>query len=920
MGYKLALDFGMTNSVVAQWDEDSAQGRTLEVKPLSVSTSGGSFLIPTLLYVQDGRTGEFVMGQSVRDQELHHRPDNRLFRNFKRTIKTEAVFDARIIDGVPWTDGQAGKTFLRHLLASLPYHAEDIDQLVITAPVAAFDEYTAWLNRVLENIPVEKIRIVDESTAAALGYAVTKPGAIVLVIDFGGGTLDLSLVRLPEYREKLGSTLSAKINSPVSANAQVIAKAGISLGGSDIDQWLLQEVLRRTNLSRASLGPGYSSLLSACERAKIDLSTTYETSLHLVHDVGQQTSIVITRADFELLLHQNGLFMVLRRVLEKVMGLAAQKGVYREDIQHILLVGGTSLIPSIQQTLDGYFRDITQRQRKAIMQMPDWPATTWKIDNTSIRVDKPFTAVVEGALRIAAGFHLNDQLAHGYGLRYLDSTGTHRFDEIIPMSSTYPSRTSVNIVLGASHPGQKFIEFLIGQINTDTLPSIEVNLVERQRTYITQAGTNTQEITILNAGHPVLVKLSPPGQPGQARLRAEFRVDSLRRLRVSVLDLRTRNKILVDALVTVLGSSGEIFDPDLNVGEASGNEPALIKFKKNKLQSFIQAFTSLIKYAVPERVAVDAFLADLRSDDTLKRFDAADTLARRGDRDARLAFEDILEHGTPPQRASAARHLYHFSWFTAEPLFHKSLIDEDQRVREAAMFALCKMRIPQAYSLAANVLQDSSDAMRLSAVWGIHNHPDPAALPILSQTLRAQNPEIRTLALEDLGATATPEAIAIVKSAISDADPEVQYAATLSWVELAREACFSELAEQINETRGWSRRWILRAFFHATNYMGIETGASPGVDLLLQALENALKDDLPEARLAAFLPLAWIRHPHVETVLIAGYRNEIHSDTKAHMLTAAVHLMSPAANILLQDAERDKDPLLRQTAEFLKYG
>jgi len=105
---------------------------------------------------------------------------------------------------VPWTDEQAGQKFLRHLLDSLPYRADEIDQLVITVPVAAFEGYTAWLSRSMDGLPAEKIRIVDESTAAALGYAVTEPGAIVLVIDFGGGTLDLSLVRLPESRERTG--------------------------------------------------------------------------------------------------------------------------------------------------------------------------------------------------------------------------------------------------------------------------------------------------------------------------------------------------------------------------------------------------------------------------------------------------------------------------------------------------------------------------------------------------------------------------------------------------------------------------------------------------------------------------------------------------------------------------------------------
>jgi hypothetical protein len=168
-----------------------------------------------------------------------------------------------------------------------------------------------------------------------------------------------------------------------------------------------------------------------------------------------------------------------------------------------------------------------------------------------------------------------------------------------------------------------------------------------------------------------------------------------------------------------------------------------------------------------------------------------------------------------------------------------------------------------------------------------------------------------------LGATEAPEAIDVVKTALCDPRPEVQYAATLSWIELARETCFGELATRIEQTGGWERRWILRGLFHATNYMGIETGSAPEAATLIKALDTALGDTLPEARLAAFMPLAWTRHPEAETSLLAGFRREANSDVKAHMLTAAVHLMSPLAGTLLEEARVSTDPLLRQTAEYL---
>ncbi len=909
MPCKLAIDFGTTNSVIARWDENAAIGHTLDLPPLSLATGSGAFLIPTLLYVKNGQTGEIVVGQAVRAEGFDLQPGNRLFRNFKRTIGADSLLESRIIDGAPWTEEQAGKAFLRRLLTSLPYRAEEIEQLVITVPVAAFEGYTAWLSRSLEGLPPEKIRIIDESTAAALGYAVTEPGAIVLVIDFGGGTLDLSLVRLPESREKTGKVLFTDVKEYGGEKARVIAKAGVSLGGSDIDQWILQEVLQRENLSLEALGAGYPGLLSACEKAKIELSNAEYSNIEY-----SNIRTLLTRAEFESLMAANGFYVALKQSLEKVMGLAHQKGVYREDVRHVLLVGGTSLIPSVQQALDEFFRAITQRKRKSITQMPTWPAATWNIENTSIRVDKPFTAVVEGALQVSAGFGLDDQLTHGYGLRILDETGQPRFDEIIPMGSKYPSEKPVSVMLSASRPKQEAAEFVIGQIDTDAVASVEVKYEGGQAVFIAQAGANAQKIVPLNAAEPIIVNLDPPGQPGQERLRADFRVDAMRQLRLTVTDLKTRKILLSDALAANLRAEKSEFDSGQSL---TGREPSIPKREKTGFRLSLKGVASMLNLLPPEQISVEAYAAALRSDDCMVRFNAADILARRADREARLAFEDVLNSGTPHQRASAAGHLYRFSWFAAEPLYQRALTDDDPRVREAAVFALCKMRLPEAYVLVTNILRDGSDSMRLSAVWGLYSRPDPAAVPVLEVALRAENPEIRELALEVLGATENPAAIPVVKDALRDPRPEVQYAATLSWVELARESCLAELAELIERTRGIERRAILRGFFHATNYMGIEIGFAPGAVALINALDSALGDALPETRLSAYLPLCWIRHPEAEAALLDGFRREPNSDVKAHLLTVATHLMSPVAGRLLEESLTSSDPLLRQTAEYL---
>ncbi len=190
-------------------------------------------------------------------------------------------------------------------------------------------------------------------------------------------------MRLPDSREKTGKLLFTDLKDQGGKKARVLAKAGVALGGSDIDQWILQDVLKREKLSLEALGAGYAGLLSACEHAKIELSNLEYSTIE--YSNLRQT---LTRAELEALMSANGFYTALKQALEKVMGMAHQKGVYCEDIRHVLLVGGTSLMPSVQKTLDEFFRAITQRKRKSITQMPTWPAAIWNIENTSIRVDK----------------------------------------------------------------------------------------------------------------------------------------------------------------------------------------------------------------------------------------------------------------------------------------------------------------------------------------------------------------------------------------------------------------------------------------------------------------------------------------------------------------------------------------------------
>jgi molecular chaperone DnaK (HSP70) len=532
MGHKIAIDFGTTNSVVARWADNDETIEIINVpKICDTQVEDRPPVIPSLLYVNSVTDNDFTIGQKVRDAGLDNQRDNRLFRNFKRGIVATPAPAPRNIDGIEFADKDAGSHFVQGVLHSLPYALKDIEQLVLTAPVASFEGYLAWLNDVIDDIAPDKIRVVDESTAAALGYAVTEPGAIVLVFDFGGGTLDLSLVQLPEHQKKTGGFLRKLINQSASKNAaRVIAKAGRIIGGSDIDQWLIADIMERTKLTAETLGKDYAPVLTKCEQAKILLSTEEQTDIEFEAN-GEKHSITYTRKELEALLEKNGFYDALRKVVDKVMQVARQRGIFKEDIHYVLMVGGTSLMPSVQKTLGTYFTDM------------------------AVRADKPFTAVAEGALQLAAGFGLEDYLVHSYGLRHLDpETNEHAWDEIISMGSAYPITQPIEVILGAAHDKQSSVEFVIGEIDTESVSMIEVNYEDGQAVFVANAQENEQKIVPMNEAEALkfLAELSPEGKPGEDRLKVMFTVDDRRRLKMTVFDLQSNKVLIEDVAVATL--------------------------------------------------------------------------------------------------------------------------------------------------------------------------------------------------------------------------------------------------------------------------------------------------------------------------------------------------------------------------------
>lgn len=534
MTHQIAIDFGTSNTVVAAWNEATRQTETVRLPPFSAApTEGSPSTIPTLLYVEDGAEPRVRVGAEVRDRGEDVQGDQRFFQGFKRAIAADVPGFSPTLDGVEVTPRVAGELFLAEVLKRLPEAGHPLDEVIFTVPVQAFERYLEWLQGLARSLDVGRIRLLDESTAAALGYEALVPGVPVLVVDFGGGTLDVSLVRTPTARQA-GVTLGAGANGSAYEKdrvAQVIAKAGQVIGGEDVDHWLLDDFLKRHDRTRGDVADDLHQLKALAERVKIRLSTHPTAELAWFDPASARTlKTTYDRTDLEDLLEAHDFFVRIQASLDQVLRQAEGKGVARADIAQVLLVGGTTLIPAVQRAVRQNF----SRDR--------------------VKAHMPFEAVAHGALQLLRGVDVADFLYHGYGIRYWDVRAQrHQYEPIFAPGQPYPTPEPIEIVLRASRPAQPAIELVIGEMEPVAAGAAEV-VFDGARLVTTAVGAAGVRVVALNdaEGAKTIARLDPPGYPGVDRIRVSFRVDDVRRLRLTVVDLQTDARLLDDQPVVEL--------------------------------------------------------------------------------------------------------------------------------------------------------------------------------------------------------------------------------------------------------------------------------------------------------------------------------------------------------------------------------
>jgi molecular chaperone DnaK (HSP70) len=529
----IAIDFGTSNTVISRWNAATQQAETVTLPGLSLVGGMNPPLIPSLVYVEDGSERKAILGQMVRDRGLDLKGDNRFFRGFKRGIGVEIQGFLPELEGMSMTFEGVGELFLRGIIQQLQQSLPEVgESLVLTVPVDSFEVYRSWLTGVCDSLPVQQVRLLDEPTAAALGYGMTGSETL-LVVDFGGGTLDLSLVQLTQQVQQgktpLGFLLkwgakSIETSAQQPQMARVIAKAGQNLGGTDIDNWVAEELAQSQEVKVSPL------IVRLAEKLKIQLSLqTTATEVYFDDRTFDSYEFNLTRDRLNEILTSHQFFDRLDESMTQVLQQARRQDIEVGNIDGVLLVGGTVQIPAVQNWVRNYF------------------------DESKIRQSKPFEAIAHGALQLTQGLEIEDFLYHSYGVRYWDrQRNAHNWHPIIRSGQSYPMSEPVELTLGASRENQPSIELIIGELGS-TSGGTEVYFDgDRLITRCLTGGITDVRSLNDRDGARNIAKLEPAGYPGSDRIKVQFNIDRDRQLRITIEDLLTNQTLVNNQIVAEL--------------------------------------------------------------------------------------------------------------------------------------------------------------------------------------------------------------------------------------------------------------------------------------------------------------------------------------------------------------------------------
>jgi len=349
MSKVIGIDLGTTNSVVAVMEGG---------EPTVIANPEGGRTTPSV--VAFTKTGERLVGQVAKRQAITN-PENTIFsikrfmgRRYGEVSEEMGLVPYKVIDdggavkveaqGKRYAPPEISAMILQAMKNTAEQHlGEKVEKAVITVPAYFNDAQRQATKDAGKVAGLEVLRIINEPTAASLAYGIDKKGQEkIAVYDFGGGTFDISILEIDEGLVKVLAT-----------------NGDTHLGGDNLDQrvidWIAEEFKKEHGIDLKADPMALQRLKEAAEKAKSELSTTLETDINLPFITADASgpkhlTLSLTRAKFESLVDD-----LLQRTVEPCKKALADAKLSPSDIDEIVLVGGSTRIPKVNEIVKDLF-------------------------------------------------------------------------------------------------------------------------------------------------------------------------------------------------------------------------------------------------------------------------------------------------------------------------------------------------------------------------------------------------------------------------------------------------------------------------------------------------------------------------------------------------------------------------------------
>ncbi|MES1240891.1 MAG: Hsp70 family protein [Acidobacteriota bacterium] len=541
-----ALDLGTTNSGVACWDESLGRPRLVELPAVCRKLEAedpleAPRLVPSAVHFLEkpgvlDRLGSwpplarrvFLGRRALIGRPALERNEGVAHPSFVPTFKP-GLGDGPLrplarLGRESVTARDAAQAFVRELLREVKRATgHRVRDLVVTSPVSAFEMYRAEVQHVLRQAGVDRIRFVDEPVAAALGYGISlTQERTVLVVDVGGGTMHVVLVRLSPQ-------------GAISGQATVLAKRGQPLGGNAVDSWVLYELCREMGHDVAMDDDEVSRLwrrLMLAEACRVKEAVYFQGEAAFLMSPGGRGrpgggAAMLSRDRLRQILDTNGFYRSLESSVEEVL---EQARLSMDAVEDVLLVGGSTLLP-------GFFSWFEER-----------------FERRRVRAWQPFEAVSYGAACFAGNrMDALDFIVHDYAFVTHDpKTGEARHTVIVPRGTRFPTSPELwkrqLVPTCALGEPETLFKLLICEVSNGSEAG-ERHFVWDAAGDVHKVGGESGEAQVvvpLNAASPTLGYLDPPHSPRDRRPRLEiaFGVSAERWLLATVRDLLTHRELM----------------------------------------------------------------------------------------------------------------------------------------------------------------------------------------------------------------------------------------------------------------------------------------------------------------------------------------------------------------------------------------